>query len=73
MLVSKSNLLFGCKKMRKTEVFFRVLWRPFGETDGEWLQSKTEYKTHKEAKEDAKAAVYAPNEYKIVRCERKVI
>lgn len=61
--------------MQNVEVFFRVLWRPFGETDGEWIQSRTEYKTRKEAKAkaDAEAAGFAPDEYKIVRCERKVI
>lgn len=59
--------------MKKTETFFRVLWRPFYETEGEWLQSRTEYKTRKEAKADVEAAGFAPNEYKIVRCERTII
>lgn len=59
--------------MKKTEVFFRVLWRPFGETAGEWIQSRTEYKTHKEAKAAALAAGFAPNEYKIVRCGRTIL
>lgn len=55
--------------MQKKEVFFRIKVL----VDGEWLQSKTEYRSHKEAKQEAEAALYAPDEYKIVRCERKVI
>lgn len=59
----------------KTEVFFRIVVNPFvlSETQSEKVESTTEYKTRKEAKADAEAAAFAPNEYKIVRCERKVI
>ena len=61
--------------MEKTEVFFRIVINPFvlSETQSEPVKSATEYKTLKEAKSDAEAAAFAPNEYKIVRCERKVI
>lgn len=55
--------------MVKTEVFFRIK----ALIDGEWVQSKTTYPTHKVAKLAAEAAMLAPNEYKIVRCERSVI
>ena len=68
MLVSKSKVLFGGMKM-KTEVFFRVKVLE----DGVWYESKNTYRSHKEAKQEAEAALYAPDEYKIVRCERKVI
>ena len=55
--------------MQKTEVFFRIKVM----VDCMWFESKTTYKTYEEAKQEAEAALYAPNEYKIVRCERKVI
>lgn len=55
--------------MVRTEVFFRIKTL----IDGEWVKSKTKYPTHKAAKQEAEAAMYAPNEYKIVRCERSVI
>jgi hypothetical protein len=59
----------------KTEVFFRIVVNPFvlSETQSEQVESTTEYKTRKDAKADAEAAAFAPDEYKIVRCERKVI
>ena len=59
----------------KTEVFFRIVINPFvlNEKQSEPVQSTTEYKTRKDAKADAEAAAFAPDEYKIVRCERKVI
>jgi hypothetical protein len=61
--------------MSKKEVFFRVVINPFvlHEAQSEPFQSVTEYKTRKEAKADAEAAAFAPNEYKIVICERVVI
>ena len=61
--------------MKKIEVFFRIVINPFilAETQCNEVQSVTEYKTRKEAKADAEAAAFAPDEYKIVRCERKVI
>lgn len=61
--------------MNKTEVFFRIVINPFvlSETQSDPVQSETEYKSHKEAKQEAEDAAFAPNEYKIVRCERKVI
>ena len=55
--------------MKRTEIFFRIKTL----IDGEWVQSVTEYLTHKAAKQEAEAAMYAPNEYKIVRCERSII
>ena len=61
--------------MNKTEVFFRIVFNPFvfGENQTEELKSTIEFKSHKEAKREAESAGFAPNEYKIIRCERKVI
>ena len=56
-------------KRIRTEVFFRIK----ALIGGEWVQSKTKYPTHKAAKQEAEAAMYAPDEYKIVRCERSVL
>lgn len=55
--------------MVRTEIFFRIKTL----IDGEWVQSITEYPTHKAAQQDAEAAMYAPDEYQIVKCERSVI
>lgn len=61
--------------MKKTEVFFRIAVNPFvlSETQDEPIQSTTEYKTRKDAEADAEEAAFAPNEYKIIRCEREIL
>lgn len=59
----------------KTEVFFRIVIKPFVLSDkqSDEVQSATEYRTRKEAKAEAESAAFSPDDYKIVRCERKVL
>lgn len=56
-------------KRIRTEVFFRIK----ALIDGEWVQSKTKYPTYEAAKQEAEDAMYAPDEYEIVKCGRSIL